>query len=521
MLKKLGRSITIANIIAFFVVIIVGAVSIYFTKKILSNANNIREESRNVVFIDNLNTDAYRLVLAIHHFLIDADEIYSNEAISLISKIKENVVIYKSYEEKGEYEGSEEEIKLLNSILSDIQGLNKVKAFFEEFAKTGKYNPNELIALEEFAYGLEDATKKINSIHFKKIERWLNESLLYMKIILSLYLIFIIIGGISIFAGHRILQNRVVKPIKDLAEATIEFADGKLDRRVYTNSKTEIGQLYASFNRMAEKLQQNDEILRRFNEELEKKVKERTQELQRANEQLQKTQRALIRTEKIAAVGQIAAGVTHEIKNPLNSLSINTQMLMREISQKFGKESSLYETASLIKDEISRINNILEEFVKFARFPEPQFQMNDINSVVREVVDLVSSDAEKSGITIDLSLQERIPEFKFDARQMKEVLINLLQNAIKAINGKGRISIETGTSDDGVILRVSDNGSGIPEKYMDKIFTPFFSAREGGLGLGLSIVQRIVENHGGKITCRSKEGSGTTFEIILPFEREE
>jgi len=270
---------------------------------------------------------------------------------------------------------------------------------------------------------------------------------------------------------------------------------------------------------MAENLQENDEILRKFNENLEKKVEERTLELQKTNEQLRNTQNALIRTEKIAAVGQIAAGVTHEIKNPLNSLSINTQMLMRELSDKLGSESSVHETATHIRYEINRINNILEEFVKFAKFPEPQFYDNDINQVVMEVVDLVSESAKEIGVTIKLSLHKDIPSFKFDARQFKEVFINLFQNAMKAIKENGTLDIETSFVSDHVNIRVIDNGVGISERNFEKVFSPFFSTKEGGMGLGLPIVQRIVESHGGKISCASEIDVGTTFDITIPLER--
>jgi signal transduction histidine kinase len=322
----------------------------------------------------------------------------------------------------------------------------------------------------------------------------------------------------TIYGGHKVLLKKVVNPVKDLAAATVEFANGTLDKRVHIESDTEIGQLYQSFNEMAEKLQENDEILRKFNEELEKKVKERTLELQQANEQLQTTQLALIRTEKEAAVGQIAAGVTHEIKNPLNSLSINAQMLLREVAEKFGSESPSYESASLMRYEINRINNILEEFVKFAKFPEPRFFNNHINEVITEVFDLISPNAKDSRVTIKLSLQDDIPSFKFDARQFKEVLMNLSENAIKAMNAGDEMDIKTYMRDENVIITVTDSGEGIPEKNMGKIFTPFFSTKEGGLGLGLPIVQRIIESHGGKVSCTSTAGSGTSFEISLPTE---
>ena len=270
---------------------------------------------------------------------------------------------------------------------------------------------------------------------------------------------------------------------------------------------------------MAEKLQENDEFLRKFNEELEKKVIERTLALQATNEQLQKTQNALVRTEKIAAVGQIAAGVTHEVKNPLNSLSINAQMLMKELVEKFGLDSSAYESASLIRSEINRINNILEEFVKFAKFPEPEFSENDINQVIKEVYDLISESAKESDVKVMLSLQENIPLFRFDAGQLIEVLINLAQNAIKAMRDGGLLEINTAQNDDNIIISVTDSGEGISERNFDKVFSPFFSTREGGLGLGLSIVQRIVESHGGKVSCQSNVGEGTVFEVVLPVQR--
>ncbi|MCK5506403.1 MAG: PAS domain-containing sensor histidine kinase, partial [Thermodesulfovibrionia bacterium] len=227
----------------------------------------------------------------------------------------------------------------------------------------------------------------------------------------------------------------------------------------------------------------------------------------------------LIRTEKIAAVGQIAAGVTHEVKNPLNSLAINTQMLLKELSNKFGTDSSSYESASLIKYEINRINNILEEFVNFAKFPEPRFVENNMNQTINEVADLISESAKNSGVTLNLSLRENIPPAKFDARQFKEVLINLSQNAIKAMKDGGTLEIKSSLTGDNIIINVSDTGEGIPEKNYDKIFSPFFSTKEGGLGLGLSIVQRIVESHGGKINCISQVGKGTAFEILIPVER--
>jgi two-component system NtrC family sensor kinase len=340
-----------------------------------------------------------------------------------------------------------------------------------------------------------------------------------MWLIFFIYLVFILIGGLSIYVGYRALLKNIVRPIKELASATSEFAEGKLNKRVHTDSQTEIGQLYQSFNEMAHKLQENDEFLRKFNEELERKVNERTIELQQANEQLRKTQDTLIRTEKIAAVGQIAAGVTHEIKNPLNSLSINAQMLLKELACTLKPESSACESASLIRFEINRINNILEEFVKFAKFPEPKFVQNDINRIINEVATFVSSEAKMANVKIDLTLPDNIPEFNFDRPQLKEVLLNLSKNAIHAMPDGGTLNIATSMEDNRININVSDTGTGITEKNLVKIFTPFFSTKEGGMGLGLATVQKIVEGHGGKIRCKSNIDKGTVFEISLPIKK--
>jgi signal transduction histidine kinase len=518
-MKKLGRIITISNIVAFTAVILVGGISIFLAKDILHNGYMIKEESKNIAFINELYSHSYRLIVAMHHFLIDPDELYSQESLDEILEIEKKTADYKVKEENDLHPAKADELKLVEAILTDIEGLKGVTVVFEEFSKTGRLDKDKLVELEEFAYHIESTVKDINTIHFDKIAKWQEESLSSMWKIMILYIFFITFGGLSIYLGHRLLTKKVVKPIKELASATIDFSEGTFDKRVHTNSKTEIGSLYQSFNKMAGRIQENNELLNRFNEELEKKVQERTFELQNTNEQLYNTQKALIRTAKMAAIGQIAAGVAHEIKNPLNSLSLNTQLLLREVAQKFGSESEFYETASSIKFEINRINNILEEFVRFAKFPEPKLSQNNVNRIIKEVAEVLLQNAKNAGITLQLSLQDDIPEFNLDETQFKTVLMNLSLNAFNAMHQGSMFEIKTELRKGNVILYISDTGEGISQKNLEKIFTPFFSTRERGLGLGLSIVQRIIENHGGSITCTSEVGKGTVFEIVFPIER--
>lgn len=145
---------------------------------------------------------------------------------------------------------------------------------------------------------------------------------------------------------------------------------------------------------------------------------------------------------------------------------------------------------------------------------------NDINQIIKEVTTFISPNSKEIGVTIELSLSGSIPVFKFDRPQIKEVLMNLSQNAVHAMPHGGVLKIITSMRDNNVVVEVSDTGIGISEKNMDKIFTPFFSTKDGGLGLGLAIVQRIIEGHGGSISCSSKVGEGTVFEIVLPVERD-
>jgi nitrogen fixation/metabolism regulation signal transduction histidine kinase len=519
MIKKLSKSITKVNAAAFVAVILVGAVSIFFTQNILHNAYKIQTISEDIVLTDSIHSDIYTLIRETHHFLLEEDDLSSKEALRLISELEKKVTDYKNHEMTEEHAGENLEIAQLDIILSSIKKLYAVNEIIAEFKETGAYNHNDLIELEEYSYTIEETADEINKIHMNKIQRWINESLNNMWKIMGIYLFFIFLGGLTIFAGHRALIKKIASPIKELASATMEFAEGKLGKRVQTNSETEIGLLYNSFNEMAEKLQKNDEFLRKFNEELEQRVNERTYELQMTNQHLRNTRNALIRTEKAAAIGQIAAGVTHEIKNPLNSLAINTQMLMKELSDKFGGDSSVHESASLIKYEVNRINNILEEFVKFAKFPEPQYFENNINQVIQETADFISDSAASANVAIKLNLHDDIPGFMLDARQFKEVILNLAQNAIKAMKDGGELEMKTDMKDGNVVIYVTDTGEGILEKNLQSIFKPFYSTRAGGLGLGLPIVQRIVESHGGEIYCTSVPGEKTVFEIVLPLER--
>ncbi len=521
MKRKLGSYILAAFIMVLLGIISIGGLSILMVKDIIHNVHYIKEESKHVDQPESLHDKSYDLLLSIHHFIVKPDKEYADRALKVFDEIEKSLGSHADAhgaEHGDDHHGISHENLTPDELKNNLESIKEMIVLIKEYSETGSFNSDKILDLESYRNNIEEFIKTTNRYHFTGIGQKVDDSYKKMSVILYLYFAFFLIGSLVAYIGYKLLKNKTVLPIKQLAAATEKVAAGDLTISVSTNSMTEIGSLYNSFNTMTKKLHSNEMRLESFNRRLENKVVERTEELQKANDELHKTQATLVRTEKGAAIGQIAAGVTHEIKNPLNSLSINTQMLMRDLSAKFGTDSSEYESASHIRFEVNRINNILEEFVKYAKFPEPQFFDNDMNIVAQEVIGLIAESSKAAGVSINSSLQPGIPSFKFDARQIKEVLINLFQNAVSSMKDGGALGISTSMVDNGIAIKVKDTGAGISDKNIENIFTPFFSTKEGGMGLGLPICLRIVESHGGTMKCTSNVGEGTVFEIVIPVD---
>jgi signal transduction histidine kinase len=225
--------------------------------------------------------------------------------------------------------------------------------------------------------------------------------------------------------------------------------------------------------------------------------------------------------EKIAALGQIAASVNHEIKTPLNSLYLNLQLLTRKINKlktddDKGKDDLLYVT-TVIDGEIQRISEILEEFVQYARFAPPELKPDDLNLVIRQLLEMIGENAEKAGVRLQPELSPADLPVMIDRKKLTQALLNLTVNAIQAMPDGGTLTIRTGHEPDGrIVAIVTDTGTGIAEPDLARIFEPFFTKKEKGMGFGLAIVRRIIEDHHGTITCRSRLGEFTEFTITLP-----
>lgn len=225
----------------------------------------------------------------------------------------------------------------------------------------------------------------------------------------------------------------------------------------------------------------------------------------------------MVQADKMMLLGQLSASVAHEIRNPLAAMNLNLQMLQRKLSE--NDPLLQYINASL--RGVERILNIVNTTLNFAKPLPPRVEPVNMNSVIVDSLDLVSDLLLRKTITVDLDLDEELPLVGADVNQMQQVMINLLTNACDAIKAKGAISLHTNCAENvhgkpSINIAVSDNGIGISQDDLLRIFEPFFTRKAEGTGLGLPIIHRILQQHGGSIEVQSEEGKGTIFTVNLP-----
>ncbi|MDZ7261522.1 MAG: ATP-binding protein [candidate division KSB1 bacterium] len=225
----------------------------------------------------------------------------------------------------------------------------------------------------------------------------------------------------------------------------------------------------------------------------------------------------LHRKEKLTAMGELASGVAHEIRNPLNAIGMVTQRLAREFEPRTDVEEYQQLTQMMV-NEVRRINEIIQQFLRFARPPELNLTKTDVNELIQSTLTLVSAQARNKNITLEQSLQP-VPKLFLDQSQIKQVLLNLLQNSLEATNGGGRIGIQSRYEPGELILTVADTGVGIPRENLTKIFNLYFTTKQEGTGLGLSLVHQIISQHNGRIHVESEVGQGTKVVIYLPVNK--
>jgi signal transduction histidine kinase len=280
-----------------------------------------------------------------------------------------------------------------------------------------------------------------------------------------------------------------LRPLRRLVEGTKQIGSGDYRHRVEVRSRDELGVLAREFNSMAAAIDEREQ--------------------------------RLIRSERMSMAGEIASHITHEIRNPLSSISLNTELLEEELEGDEGIEESRKLCAS-IRREVDRLTDITEEYLAFGRLPRPHLKPEDINEILLDLLSFVSTELRGKGIELVQELAPRLPAVEADDNQLRRAFGNLLRNSGEAMATGGALRVTTRAVDgaDGaqgmVEATIADTGVGISKENLAKLFEPFFSTKEAGTGLGLPLTQKIIQEHGGTIEVDSEPGKGTRFVVRLP-----
>ncbi|WP_437315942.1 ATP-binding protein [Sorangium sp. So ce385] len=309
-----------------------------------------------------------------------------------------------------------------------------------------------------------------------------------MHLLLGLGVLTLLVGAVmSLYA------RRVLAPLTAVTERANAVARGDLTPKQVLATNDEIGELATTFEGMVA-------AIRRARAEL-------------------------VNAERLAAIGKMAAHVTHEIRNPLSSIGLNLELLEEEVARASAadmpdaelrpvmKESAQLVTA--IRAEVDRLSRIAEQYLSVARRPRPQLVPERVDDLVQELVAFVRPELDRAGVAVRVEVEEG-PEILLDESQLRQALLNLLRNAREAMPKGGEIVVSVSFSGGAATIAVDDTGPGVPEELRASIFDPFFTTKQRGTGLGLAVTRDIVEAHGGAISCEPREAGGTRFRIVLP-----
>jgi len=304
------------------------------------------------------------------------------------------------------------------------------------------------------------------------------------------------------------ITSSIIQPLQQMVNATNKIANGDLSHKVNINFQDEIGQLGHSFNRMTENLKKANEKLILWGKTLEKRVEERTQELR-------EMQDSFMRSEKLASLGKMAAGVAHEINNPLTSILLNTHLMLEKVE----KNSRFRENLNLIADETSRCSEIVKGLLEFSRQNPPEKNFADVNDLINLTLSILENQVAFQNIKIIKNLDKNLPQIQIDINKMKQVFWNLMINSAEAMPEGGTLTLISRLSENSKYIEIEfkDTGLGISKENLNKLFDPFFTTKGGGTGLGLAVSYGIIEQHKGKIEVQSKKYQGSTFAISLPI----
>jgi len=296
----------------------------------------------------------------------------------------------------------------------------------------------------------------------------------------------LVAAGLAV--GVLVYVHSLVAPFRSLERAVQAVARGEFSGRIGLRRRDELGRLAEQFDRMTEAIRERDERLR-----------------------------ALRLSEKLAALGRMAAHVSHEVRNPLSAIGLNTELLEDELSRAGAAESTLGMVRAIGR-EVERLTRVTESYLSLARMPQPELAPTDVARVAREAVEFHRPEAQAADARLECTARDGLPVIRADASQLRQVLANLLRNALEAVSGRPErlVTVEVRAERDGVELAVRDTGPGIPEEARARLFEPFFTTKQQGTGIGLAGSQQIAVAHHGTLTCEPGPGPGACFRLWIP-----
>jgi len=309
-----------------------------------------------------------------------------------------------------------------------------------------------------------------------------------------------------------LLTRFVNRPIDKLLAATKTAAHGDLDQTVGVRSNDELGELADSFNNMISELKRSRDAIEGWTQTLEHRVQQRTQELQQVQDQL-------VRAGKMAAIGELAAGVAHEINNPLTGVLTFSSLILKKVDENHPWKKDLEN----IVQQTTRCRNIVRGLLDFARQRKPDKKEWDIHTLIDRTITLVENQAPFQNIKIVKNFKPDMPMLFIDGDQIQQVFMNIVINAADAMAGNGgTLTIKTEVRNGGAEISFIDTGCGMTREQLSKLFTPFFTTKETGkgTGLGLAISYGIIQSHSGEIEAESEIGRGSTLKVKLPVEKQ-
>jgi len=298
--------------------------------------------------------------------------------------------------------------------------------------------------------------------------------------------------GLGLSATY--MAGRLLAPLRPLTAAVTRIGMGDYTAEVPLAARDEVGVLAREFNAMAKALREREQ-------------------------QLAEKQLALVRAERLAAIGRISAQITHEVRTPLSAIGLTAELLEEALAgatfAAAGQGEECKELVRAIEREADRLAEITEQYLSFARFPKPVLAPEDPNALLGSLLDFLEEEHHRAGVRLERAFGEGCPAVTCDQAQIRQALMNLLRNSREALVHGGTIRVETHPLVKHVEVVIADNGPGIPPDQLARIFDPFFSTKERGTGLGLALTQQIIHEHGGEIRCESELGKGTRFVLRL------